>query len=113
MSFQFNILALLGNISTRITLYELLHLSKTTRDALWKVLAHSEAFLAYLLEETDEAYVHCNLVARHTLSITFTLEEMLLKNIKHDRSLYYTWYLCSMRVGWIQVDLGFTLSIMP
>ena len=32
---------------------------------------------------------------------------------KHDRPLYYTWYIGSSEVSRIQVDLGSALSIMP
>lgn len=38
-SFHFDVLAQLASILVRITLYELFHLSKTTRDALKEVLA--------------------------------------------------------------------------
>ena len=32
---------------------------------------------------------------------------------KHNRPLYFTGYIGSSEVSHIQVDLGFTLSIMP
>jgi len=42
----FDVLAQLANISIRITLYELLRLSKSTREALREALADAEAFMA-------------------------------------------------------------------
>jgi hypothetical protein len=44
--FRFDILAQLANIPARITLHELLRLSKETREALNEALAESELFLA-------------------------------------------------------------------
>jgi len=32
---------------------------------------------------------------------------------KHDRPLYYTWYIGSSEISRIQVDTGFALNIMP
>src|ERR1700722_18803998 len=46
--FNFDVLAQLANIPARITLYELLRLSKMTREALREALADSEAFLAHI-----------------------------------------------------------------
>jgi len=43
--FCFDILAQLANIPTRITMHELLHLSKKMREALRDVLPNSESFL--------------------------------------------------------------------
>jgi len=43
--YHFNVLAQLTNILARITLYELLRLSKSTREALGEALADAEAFL--------------------------------------------------------------------
>lgn len=42
------------NIPARIILYDLLCLSKATRDALKEALADSEVFLTHMLEETKE-----------------------------------------------------------
>jgi len=33
--------------------------------------------------------------------------------VKHDRPLYYTWYIGSFEVSCNQVDMGSTLGIMP
>ena len=43
--FHFDILAQLANIPAHITLHELLHFSKKTREALRDALADSESFL--------------------------------------------------------------------
>ena len=44
--------------------------------------------------------------------IIFTSEDMLLKDNKHDRLLYYTGCISSTRIERIQVDLGSALSII-
>jgi len=44
--YRFNVLAQLANIPARITLYELLRLSKSTREALREALADAEVFMA-------------------------------------------------------------------
>ena len=58
--FCFDILAQLANIPTRVTLCELLRLSKSTREALREALPDSEAFIAQTparREKEDEE--HC------------------------------------------------------
>jgi len=47
--FRFDVLAQLANIPTRISLYELLRLSKSTRDALKEALANAEIFVTQFL----------------------------------------------------------------
>ena len=114
--FNFDILAKLANIPARIILYELLRLSKTTREALREALADSEAFLAQVpatVEEESEARcIQCNQAVRQVQSITFTPEDMQVKG-KHNRPLYYTGYIRSSEVDRFQVDPGSALSIMP
>ena len=81
-------------------------------EALREALADSEAFIAYIppvREEKDEE--HCHQTTKFPY-ITCTLEEMQIKE-KHDILLYYTGYIGSSEVSRIQVELGFTLSIMP
>ena len=58
--FRLYVLTQLANISVKITLYELLRLTKSTRDAIREALADSEAFIAQIPagpEEEDEG--HC------------------------------------------------------
>jgi len=55
--YRFDVMAQLTNIPTMITLYELLRLSKSIREALREALADAEAFIAWIpakLEEEDE-----------------------------------------------------------
>jgi len=47
-------LAQLANIPARITLYELLRLSKSTREALREALTNAEAFIARNLAKPEE-----------------------------------------------------------
>jgi len=49
--YHFDVLTQLANIPARITLYELLRLSKSTREALREALADAEAFMARILTE--------------------------------------------------------------
>jgi predicted CoA-binding protein len=74
--FNFDVLAQLANIPARITLYELLRLSKTTREALREALADSEVFLAQMPataeEESKPLCLRCDEVVRPARSLTFT-----------------------------------------
>jgi len=59
--FCFDVLAQLANISARITLYEFLRLSKSTRDALREALENAEIFVTkipIICEEEDDNYCH-------------------------------------------------------
>jgi len=109
----YNVLAQLANIPARITLYELLQLSKSTRGAIREALADLEAFIAQILagpNEEDEG--HCLQTSKDFSCITFTSDDMQIKR-KYDRPLYYTRYIRSSEVSCIQVDHGSALSIMP
>ena len=117
--FRFDILTQLANIPARITLHELLRLSKETREALREALAQPEALMAHLppaLTQAEEEKVlcaQCHIGMDHVPSITFTNEDMLLKDNKHDRPLYHTGYIGSACIESIQVDPGSVLSIVP
>ena len=111
--FRYDVLTQLANIPTQITLYELLRLSNSTREALRKALADSEAYINQIptvREEEDDG--HCHKTSKHFLCITFTPDDIQIKE-KHDRPVYYTGYIGSSEVNHFQVDSGFALSIMP
>ena len=55
----------------------------------------------------------CHHVHSKVPAITFTAEDMLLKDNKHDRPLYYTGYIGSTCIERIHVDPGSALSIIP
>jgi len=77
----------LANIPARITLYELLQFSKSTREALREVLADSEIFIAQIPivhEEEDDEY--CHQTSKH-FTITFTPNDIQIKG-KYGRLLY-------------------------
>ena len=58
--FRFDILAQFANISARMTLYELLSLSKETREALRDVLADLETFLTQVSASSiDDDRIPC------------------------------------------------------
>ena len=80
-------------ISPRITILELLRLLKETREALRDALANSESFLTCMPEiPNDDAQSpcpECHHVQSKVPAVTFTAEDMLLKDNKHDR-LYTT-----------------------
>lgn len=64
-------------------------------------------------DEKCPAY-HCHIIT-WLLSLTFTVEDMLIKNSNHDRLLYRTiddndGYICAKR---ILIDPGFAQSITP
>jgi len=60
--YRFDVLAQLANIPARITHYELLRLSKSTREALREALTDAEVFMAQIparpQEEDEEGYLH-------------------------------------------------------
>jgi len=74
-SYRFDVLVQLANIPTRITLYELLGLSKSTTEALREVLADAEVFMARILAEPQEEddYLHA---FQHAPCITFSPDDM-------------------------------------
>ena len=114
--FRFDILAQLANIPARITLLELLRLSKKTREALRDALADSESFLMQVPIPTKDdgaSCPRCHLLQQKMPVITFTAEDMLLKDNKHDRPLYYAGYIGSTFIKRVQVDPGSALSIIP
>ena len=108
--YRFDVLAQLANIPVRITLYELLRLSKSTREALQEALANAEVFMTQLPKEGDVE--DCLHASQNIPCITFTAEDMQVKG-KHDRPLYFAGYIGSSEVNRIQVDPGSALSIMP
>jgi len=110
--FRFDVLAQLTNNPARITLYELLRLSKSTRDARREALADAEVFVTQIpaaCEEKDDSL--CHYASKQFSYITFTPEDMQVKG-NHDRLLYYTGYVGSSEVSRIQVNLGSALSII-
>ena len=105
--FCFDILAQLANIPARITLYELLRLLKETREALRNALANLESFLTYMPDtpenDTQPLCSECRHIQSRVPAITFTAEDMLLRDNKHNRPLYYIGYINSTCIKRIQV----------
>ena len=62
--YHFDVLAQLANIPTKITLYGLLRLSKSTREALREDLADAEVFMARIIaapqKEDEENCLHAS-----------------------------------------------------
>ena len=52
-------------------------------------------------------------VQSKVLAMTFTAEDMLLKDNNHDRPMYYTGYIGSTYIEKVQIDPGSALSIIP
>jgi len=78
--YHFDVLAQLANIPARITLYELLRLSKSTREALREALADAEVFMAQILAELQEKNEEdCFYASQHAPCITFTQGDMQVK----------------------------------
>src|SRR4051812_6046930 len=110
--FLFDIINQLANIPAKITLYELLKLSKSTREALREALADAEVFVTQLpigstIDEPHRLSISCVLT-----DIVFTPEDMQVQG-RHARPLYFTGYIGSTEITRIQVDQGSALSIMP
>ncbi|ONK57059.1 uncharacterized protein A4U43_C10F16190 [Asparagus officinalis] len=97
-------------------MYNLLRLSRSTREALQEALADSEAFYTHFSKEAEAEQgcaICCQVSIRRVPCITFTPEDMIIKSTSHDRPLYFTGYVGSSKVDRIQVDPGSALSIVP
>jgi len=106
--YHFDVFVQLANTPTKITLYELLRLSKSTREAL----ADAEVFVARIPAERQyEDEKDCLHASQHVPCITFTPDDTQVKG-KYDRPLYFTGYIGSSEVSRIQVDSGSALSII-
>src|SRR4051812_16603166 len=110
--FRFDIINQLANIPARITLYELLRLSKSTGEALREVLADAEVFVTQLPIGSTIDQPHSLNVSCVPTDIVFTPEDMQVQG-RHARPLYFTGYIGSIEITHIQVDPGSALSIMP
>jgi len=64
-------------------------------------------------DDSQPLCYECHYVQLKVPAITFTVEDMLLKDNKYDRPLYYTGYISSTCIERIQVDSGSALSIIP
>ena len=86
------------------------------KEALRDALADSESFLTQVpsipTKEDGTSCPKCHMVQRQAPCITFTPKDMLLKDNRHDKPLYYIGYIGSIHIEIIQVDLGSTLSII-
>jgi len=115
--FLFDILAQLANIPARITIHDLLCLLKEIRDALRDALANLESFLIHMPEipEDDSKPLcsECHHLHPKVPPITFTAEDMLLKDNKHDRPLYYTGYISSTALKGYRLIQGPHLALFP
>ena len=78
-------------------MHVLLRLLKETREVLRDALANSESFLIHMSEASEDdsqpLYPECHHVQLKMPAITFTAEDMPLKDNKHDRPLYFTGYM--------------------
>jgi len=78
--YSVNVLAQLANILARITLYELLRLSKSTREALREALTNAEVFMARIpIEPWEEDKEDCLHAFQLAPCITFTPDDMQVK----------------------------------
>ena len=101
--FRFDVMAQLANILARITRYELLRLTKSTKDALREALADAEVYMARISTICREKNGNlCHHTSKQFSCITFTPEDMQVKG-KHVRPLYYTWYIESSEVSCIRL----------
>src|SRR3954462_8663422 len=96
--FRFDIINQLANIPARITLYELLKLSKSTREALREALADAEVFVTQLpigstIDESHSLSISCV-----PADIVITPEDMQVQG-RHARPLYFTGYIGSTEIA--------------
>ena len=63
-------------------------------------------------DDSQSLCPECNHVQLKMPAITFTVEDMLLKDNKHDRPLYYTGYIGSTCIERIHVDPRSALNII-
>lgn len=98
--FHFDVLNQLANIPTRITLYELLHLSKPTREALREALADTKILMTQVPTHPPVGELQSLHVSQTTTNIVFTPEDMQIKR-EHDRPLYFTSYSGSTEIACI------------
>src|SRR4051812_32313095 len=110
--FHFDIINQLANSPVRITLYELLKLSKSTREALKEALADAEVFVTQLPVGSTIDEPHSLSISCVPTDIIFTPEDMQVQG-RHTRPLYFTRYIGSTEITRVQVDPGSALSIMP
>src|SRR3954469_17278860 len=104
--FRFDILKQLAQIPTRITLLELLKLSRATQEALREALADADTFATHIFTKEALTAINC------ANSISFSDEDLQVRGM-HDRPLYFTAYIGSTVITRIQVAQGSALSIMP
>lgn len=55
--------------------------------------------IAEMSIDEEDSYAHCYQVTRQIPYISFSLEDMQVKNVKHNRLLYYTGYVGSTTVN--------------
>src|SRR3954462_5453310 len=82
--FRFDIINQLANILARITLYELLRLSKSTTEALRDALADTEVFVIQLPSDPAIEDPHSLSISHVPTDIIFMPEDMHVQG-KHDR----------------------------
>ena len=86
-------------------------------EALRDALANSESFLTYMSEipydDAQSSCPECHHIQSKVPAITFTVEDMLLKDNKHDRPLYYTGYIGLTCIERVQVDPGVCTQYHP
>ena len=82
--FHFDILAQLANSSARITLHELLFAFQRKQERRLGICLQTRSFLVQVpsipIDERGTLCPHCHLASQQVPSITFTLEDMLLKD---------------------------------
>lgn len=101
----------MANISTSITLYELLEFCMSTKKALREALTDAKIFMAQIpvhLPHEGQDILH---TSQDSIYINLSPKDMQNKE-KHDWPLYFTGY-DYLEVGSIQVDIGSALRIMP
>lgn len=100
---EYDVIAHLRRIPARLSIYEALQLSKEAREALINALVNESVRDVYLAES--------DLVIDDEQAITFTEDDMLLRNADHNRPLFVTGDLAGERIN--RIMLGSAVNILP
>ncbi|XP_039130916.1 LOW QUALITY PROTEIN: uncharacterized protein LOC120267326 [Dioscorea cayenensis subsp. rotundata] len=105
---DYNILAHLKKVPALLSMNDALMMSTEVRESLIHALQNPEEYQAYFAEinMTEAMY------ATHTVSISFTDEDLLLGTVEHNRPLYVTGSCDGIKINRILIDPGSSLNLM-
>lgn len=118
--FDYDLLEHLAHVPARISLYDLLRLSPEIRKSVITALSDPEKYAPHVhrVEMKKKGQNKVCEVCQSTRgklasTITFTKEEMLLGDMKHNRPLYFTAYIGEIKLPRVQIDPGSAANLLP